>query len=822
MADIIRSAEQYMREEVMVKDKYDSVRGDCRLRHRLCAFWASIGECDANANYMGSNCAPVCSACGKTFSEVDASPQPHYDWDSLLRTREPILATGNIWPPSVSESAEDCLLLLTHTRIIRYCPSNGPDGESVVLYTGVDQRFRGAFAAASGTDRRRLWLLTSPYGSRDRIDVLQELDVLTGKIVQNLTVPISIDGHDAVRVGDRVFIVDTRGGNVIEMALPASAAPYTESSVKEGGATIPRETGMGTLIRRHTGHTRADHINNVAVHPDVLLLSVHGDSAIKKRVKDKERKLSGPSITRLSGLVRLNGTESLMASVRKKAGRELSIQDGFTPVVNAGTWCHNMAFWEEPNPDGKGNSKIKLITLDSKMGSLVSIVLSGPGSSTHERKVIWAPDTSHPILTPPSEIPSTYQGAKVFAKGLALQGNVAYFGLSYARAPPLRRTIPYSLFIAVNLVTGEEVFSRTIRSNGLINQVVTESYLGHPIRVPRMILVRHGNEHQYAGYDIKMAQKVESAEQAAISQSMSLPLSMEDEAMMVADEYTINETVIFPLSDDNTCLDEHGMTLRLSLVDKQNEMVATISDIDSHLDRAVLSLCRLDVSAIERRLHDMGDNAFSDEGQRTNAKLTNIASNLNAKMKPYVNEMKLISSNRSGREVYHFPWLDEWIPLLKSAVIDPLQINIGNIVRLQFANMTAGSAILPHSDKGPWVSRTHRIYIPIITHPNTLFMMISATRHGNMNPEIIKNMKMIRIKSGPGDVFELNNAMTFAVANRGGDQVHLIIDWAEEPAASITKLKTGDECEEHSGEINSLYCDSDKASNLAGAKQGEL
>ena len=77
-------------------------------------------------------------------------------------------------------------------------------------------------------------------------------------------------------------------------------------------------------------------------------------------------------------------------------------------------------------------------------------------------------------------------------------------------------------------------------------------------------------------------------------------------------------------------------------------------------------------------------------------------------------------------------------------------------------------------------------------------------------------------KGGPGDVFELNNAMTFAVANRGGDQVHLIIDWAEEPAASITKLKTGDECEEHSGEINSLYCDSDKASNLAGAKQGEL
>ena len=134
VAEIIRRAERYMSEEVLIKDEYRTARKTCRLRHKLCAFWASIGECDGNAVYMRENCAPVCRACGEPGSLADAAgpPRPKFDWDSLLRSREPVVANGNVWPPSSAEERNDsCLLLLSHSRVMRHCPSAGPDGETL-------------------------------------------------------------------------------------------------------------------------------------------------------------------------------------------------------------------------------------------------------------------------------------------------------------------------------------------------------------------------------------------------------------------------------------------------------------------------------------------------------------------------------------------------------------------------------------------------------------------------------------------------------------------------------------------------------------------
>ena len=783
VAEIIRRAERYMSEEVLIKDEYRTARKTCRLRHKLCAFWASIGECDGNAVYMRENCAPVCRACGEPGSLADAAgpPRPKFDWDSLLRSREPVVANGNVWPPSSAEERNDsCLLLLSHSRVMRHCPSAGPDGETLVLREEVDQRFRGAFSAAAGTDRRRLWLLTSPYDRNGKLDILQELDVPTGEIVQVLTVPHSIDGHDAVRVGNRVFIVDTRHGDVIEIALPASAAPYAESSVKMGGAIAPAEAGVATLIRRHSGYTRADHINAVAVHPEVLLLGVHGGSAGNKRMKQ-------PSKTRLSALARSEETGD--------EGRELSLErDGFATVDNAGTMCHGIAFWEELSPDGEGGeSKIKLITLDSMHGSLVSVVLSGPGSSTHEREVLWSPDPSHPVLTPPEGSAGAYHGSVVFTKGLAVQGDVAYFVASYARAPPLRRTIPYSLFIAVNLTTRKEIFARKIRSNGLINHVVTESYLGHPIRVvPPMMLHSHRNNDKAK----------------AIEEIQAHSSSLDDEVSAIASQYIVDATVTFPRTNERFCPDEYGRTPHLSLEDKQmTGKGGEISEIDSHLHRVVMPLCTLDVDAIAQRLHDMGDDAFSQEGQVSNAKITNRAANLHT-FKPGVDDIHLVFSARNGRDVYHFPWLDDWLPLLQSAVLDPLRIDLQNVVRMQFANMTVGSAIHPHSDQGPWVGLTHRTHVPITTHEDIFFLSMFGNRVGKKGPRPGSKPETMRIKAGPGDVFEFNNAVTHAVANRGGNRVHLIIDWAETPASSVKRLKIGEVCR-YEGSTNSLHCDSD-------------
>jgi len=55
----------FMEEEVYANDDIynDSIRSNCRNKHELCAFWASVGECDVNPSYMKINCAPACRTC---------------------------------------------------------------------------------------------------------------------------------------------------------------------------------------------------------------------------------------------------------------------------------------------------------------------------------------------------------------------------------------------------------------------------------------------------------------------------------------------------------------------------------------------------------------------------------------------------------------------------------------------------------------------------------------------------------------------------------------------------------------------------------------
>ena len=62
-------------------------------------------------------------------------------------------------------------------------------------------------------------------------------------------------------------------------------------------------------------------------------------------------------------------------------------KDGFKSVQNVGRWCHAIAFWEDKS---SSPSQIKLISLDSKSGTAVSVVLTGPNEG--EREVLWEPD----------------------------------------------------------------------------------------------------------------------------------------------------------------------------------------------------------------------------------------------------------------------------------------------------------------------------------------------------------------------------------------------------------------------------------------------
>lgn len=63
IASKVEKDRQYMKEEVMVQDKYQKIRGICKNNHESCTLWALLGECDKNPGYMEVNCGPACRSC---------------------------------------------------------------------------------------------------------------------------------------------------------------------------------------------------------------------------------------------------------------------------------------------------------------------------------------------------------------------------------------------------------------------------------------------------------------------------------------------------------------------------------------------------------------------------------------------------------------------------------------------------------------------------------------------------------------------------------------------------------------------------------------
>jgi len=738
-----------------------------------------------------------------------------WNWDKIL-SRVPIIANGNVWPP-LNESASDCLILVTHNQLMWHCPSgNETSYERTTLHRVEKGKYRGALMGLGSEDEegkgRRMWLLKSFLkDSAYSHDELVELDTVTGKILQKLVIEDSIDGHDAIRIGNRAFIADTRHGNIIEIAIPPSSPPFYESSIEAGAEEIEKE-GYVNIIKRHTGFTRADHLNNIAIHPDLIITNLHGKDGMKKQVKK-----GADSPTRLSALDR-NFPES--------EGRELTLkQDGFETVQNVGSWCHGIAFWEDFD-----NGQIKLISLDSKSGTIVSVVLTG--SNYGHRDVLWNPDTNHPVLQPPDGVARAYNnGAKIFSKGLAVQGGVAYFGVSYARSPPLRQTVPESLLVAVDLKTKKEIFVRTVKSNGLINQILTRSYLGN-VKLPEEISAVELTQHDGGGTLIDYCEDIEDAackpayndstvcrETANAStlccackggqrtKKPHLAGKLGEETMKIKDNINVTATFI----PHNNCRDNKGKTKRLPLGMKTKDNLRLIKSINEDLDFILKYLCNVNVEPIQALVDEFGDEGFTEEYQisKGNAIISKRA--VMDKFKPGCEVITFVFSSKNADKVYHFPWLYKWLPMLQELVLEKLGIPLNQILRMQLANMPNGSDIKFHRDLNRWVQFAHRTHVPIITHPDVFFL-------GEVMHQKHEDNAILRIKSNAGEVYEFNNAKGHAVRNIGPSRVHLIIDWVEEPIYNeekynkevpqkeLVKLRPREVCTHPKG-VSDMVCD---------------
>ena len=85
----------------------------------------------------------------------------------------------------------------------------------------------------------------------------------------------------------------------------------------------------------------------------------------------------------------------------------------------------------------------------------------------------------------------------------------------------------------------------------------------------------------------------------------------------------------------------------------------------------------------------------------------------------------------------------------------------GYPVRALFARLPPEARVHPHSDAGFSLTNSHRVHLPVVTHPSAWFTVGGET------------------KAVPyGELWEINNQREHSCYNQGDrDRVHLLVDW---------------------------------------------
>ena len=136
------------------------------------------------------------------------------------------------------------LLLMTHSRLLWFDTATHTE---TLLREERDARFRGAFIGAEGAS---LVVLTTPDLRAESIFV--ELSLPQGDVLRRVRAEGTRDGHEAVRYGDRAYVVSTGTGSVNVYDARTLA-----------------------LHRRHALWSPRDHINTIALTPSTMHVMVH-------------------------------------------------------------------------------------------------------------------------------------------------------------------------------------------------------------------------------------------------------------------------------------------------------------------------------------------------------------------------------------------------------------------------------------------------------------------------------------------------------------------------------------------------------------------
>ncbi|TYZ59716.1 hypothetical protein PybrP1_011121 [[Pythium] brassicae (nom. inval.)] len=156
-----------------------------------------------------------------------------------------------------------------------------------------------------------------------------------------------------------------------------------------------------------------------------------------------------------------------------------------------------------------------------------------------------------------------------------------------------------------------------------------------------------------------------------------------------------------------------------------------------------------------------------------------------------VGNIMCVFSDTQLESVYTLPLYAHYRAHLER-VFAAMDVHPDQVVRCLFARMPPGAFIPAHHDNGPWVSKTHRMHVPIVTFPEVAFCS------GPLEES------MTRYAFNEGTIVELNNAAKHSVANpTAHHRIHLIFDYVEASHAIARRvtLPAGQACRQVRGRV---------------------
>ena len=124
---------------------------------------------------------------------------------------------------------------------------------------------------------------------------------------------------------------------------------------------------------------------------------------------------------------------------------------------------------------------------------------------------------------------------------------------------------------------------------------------------------------------------------------------------------------------------------------------------------------RVDITPVLEMLGRLPAEIWQPEGQDSNVQLKRAGHD-----RWGVGKVVLIMCDDFTTQVFHFPWLQSWRPVL-APILEHLGVPERRVIRCLFAAMPSGQHIPTHHDTGEWVPCCHRIHVPITTDDAVAF-----------------------------------------------------------------------------------------------------